>query len=128
MLKVKTSELEGAALDWAVAKCDNKLDKIVYWKKCRAYYYPGAATKYSPSTKWAQGGPLIEREKITLVPMPQGTWSANKVGLAVLFHQRSPLIAAMRVYVASVLGDEIEVPEDIESVASRPVEISSIKP
>jgi hypothetical protein len=52
---MKTSELQGAALDWAVMKCDGICkDFPAYW-----------VDEY-PSTNWAQGGPIIERERIDL--------------------------------------------------------------
>lgn len=50
----KISELEGALLDAAVAKGEG-------W----AYTVGGG---YSPSTDWAVGGPIIERDQIFLEP------------------------------------------------------------
>lgn len=76
-------------------------------------------TGYSPSTNWAQGGPLIEREGVNL-RMHTGT---DKQPIAFVWvnhtpaHREqgpTPLIAAMRCYVASKLGDEIEVPEELQ--------------
>lgn len=105
-MKVKVSELSGAALDWAAAVCEG---------------YEGIALKertgtdwYSPSTNWAQGGPIIEREVInTGSGLDAPTWYANK-GLCV-YHQfgKTPLVAAMRCYVSSKLGDEVEIPEEL---------------
>ena len=93
------ASLEGAALDWAVAKAIGE-------------YKPVAVPPYS--TDWAQGGPIIEREVICIGSgMDAPTWYANK-GLG-KYHQfgTTPLIAAMRCYVASKLGDEVEVPDEL---------------
>lgn len=122
---MKTSELTGAALDWAVAKCEGVTEHSMgHWKlpileACTAY-------QYSPSTKWAQGGPIIEREKIALDFYPGGwheegvEWLANinptTVDLDIPLYEAlgpTPLISAMRCYVASKLGDEVTVPEEL---------------
>lgn len=102
---MKTSELSGAALDWAVAQCEGKI------------YHGPAWSKYS--TDWAQGGPIIEREKIEWqwLPAPEKShqYGARKPSLGGLnrtFCMDGPtiLVAAMRCYVASVLSDEVEIP------------------
>jgi hypothetical protein len=101
---MKTSDLEGAALDWAVAKCEDKQSKPLDW-------IPPAY-----STDWQQGGPIIEREKITPQYMDRGYWRAwTEVGEKAhkVAYGPTPLIAAMRCYVASKLGDGVEIP-DIE--------------
>lgn len=102
-MKVKTSELRNDILDWAVQQCEGTRKDIdfVWWHD-----------HYSPSTDWAQGGPIIEREKITL------EWTGEN-WCAYIRHDEeeefgtTPLIAAMRCYVASKMGDEIEVPEEL---------------
>jgi hypothetical protein len=107
---MKTSELTGAALDWAVAHC-------VEWSKKFPIFVDGApASKGNYSTDWAQGGAIIEREGISLSRRGEHSWS---VWGAVLndfeFDEEgeTPLIAAMRCYVASKLGDEIKLPEEL---------------
>lgn len=106
---MKTSELTGAALDWAVAKAERRTID----------YFRGI---YKPSTDWAQGGPIIEREKI-------GVWWAThyvdddgqeygnhwyaETAEGLVGDGPTPLIAAMRCYLASKLGDEIELPEGL---------------
>lgn len=101
---MKTNELTGAALDWAVMQCRG----LVWALHGRVPF----------STDWAHGGPIIEREEIALrfepkcdwlfVP-PQATWLANYEGVGE-WDGPTPLIAAMRCFVASRLGDEIEIP------------------
>ena len=201
---MKTSELTGAALDWAVAKCKGMLRRepttakyediknyplpFVLWEVCDIYegdkfmrcdinpitvtrcginevagatmpsisftdingtsalgsigdyfltlqdaedearltesggpFYEG----YTPSTDWAQGGPIIEQfsendSTFCLFFNPykdhpaygnSRPWKAEYKGQS--FYAETPLIAAMRCYVASKLGDEIELPEGL---------------
>lgn len=112
---MKTSELTGAALDWAVAKCEGEDYSPVITYNGIGQEFP--ATNYS--TDWAQGGPIIEREKISVEIKPHGYWMAsfqynypdNKEFLTL---GDTPLIAAMRCYVASKLGDEVEIPKELE--------------
>ena len=106
---MKTSELTGAALDWAVAKCEG-----INYVKDDVRFRGAYARKYS--TDWAQGGPIIEREKIS-VWARDDEWAAesfvpNQQGLECV--GPTPLIAAMRCYVASRLGDEVELPEELD--------------
>lgn len=107
-MKIKTSELQGAALDWAVAKCEGH--DMEYFQVVDAYL---------PSTDWAQGGPIIEREGINIERVNNhGRWEAwtpapeRRSGEAVE-QGPTPLIAAMRCFVASKLGDEVEVPDGL---------------
>jgi hypothetical protein len=98
---MKTSELTGAALDWAVAKAIGD-------------YKPVAVPSYS--TNWSQGGPIIEREAITVSegsPVLGLEWMACDRGSTHIQHGPTYLIAAMRCYVASKLGDEVEIPEEL---------------
>ena len=74
---------------------------------------------FIPSTDWAHGGPIIEREGINLVHQGDAhDWDASLWDYAEQdwhLHTEGPtsLIAAMRCYVASKLGDEVEVPEEL---------------
>ena len=100
---MKTSELTGAALDWAVVKADGVEDIDFVWPRLR---------NYSPSTDWAQGGPIIEREKIDVDYWPDGGyWQATSDTYDSF--GPTPLIAAMRCFVASRLGDEVDIPEEL---------------
>ena len=99
---MKTSELTGAALDWAVAKCG--------FVQGTARSLIASEKRYS--TDWAQGGPIIEREMIQIKENGYGYWFA-KIGKGKFMRGPTPLIAAMRCYVASKLGDEIEIPTEL---------------
>jgi len=114
-MKIETSELQGAALDWAVAKCEitEHIEEFDYFFLKN---YDNGFCYYSAS--WALGGPIIEREKIALCP--GYSWEASKDFDAVggdtdtaVEHGPTPLIAAMRCYVASKLGDTVEIPEKL---------------
>ena len=101
---MKTSEMTGAALDWAVAKCEGKKDTDFGWWW----------DDFKPSTDWAHGGPIIEREGIGFTQFsdyPQ--WTA-KHPQAICFDGPTPLVAAMRCFVASNLGDNIDIPEELK--------------
>ena len=111
-MKIKTSDLTLLALDWAVAWANGnttiKLDGGVW----------------NPSTDWAQGGPIIEREGIAVdcersSGRVSGWVACNEVAAddnwdANVHYGPTPLIAAMRAYVASKLGDEVEIPEELK--------------
>jgi len=123
---MKTLELTGPALDWAVAKCAGV--EIIEDYSLKSYpllIVPGEEhlvddgyAGYSPSTDWAQGGPIIEREGISIAWNGTGRWQAANASHHVLpdyvtAFGPTPLIAAMRCYVASKLGDEVTVPEEL---------------
>ena len=115
---MKTSELTGAALDWAVAKCEPDDTLAIYFDEVTGEPLEHDDWQdnqtYSPSTNWAQGGPIIEREDIELVPKINH-WDAYYAELIVPYEGNTPLVAAMRCYVASKLGDEIEIPEGLKN-------------
>lgn len=119
-MKIKTSELQGAALDWAVAKCEWFREEHNWIGTYRADY----------SSDWNYGGPILEREGINtfkhnkldpsepdkwcghkVVPRPNMEGSANMVAIAL--DGPTPLVAAMRCHVASKLGDEVDVPDEL---------------
>lgn len=128
MVKVKYDALTDRALDWAVAKCVWS-DREVYidiWPSCKRIEVPvspGAEVKfvYNPTINWEQGGALIDRERLSFVT--SGTGPKDPVtglepvvciGSACKAAQGpTHLIAAMRCYVRSKLGDEIDIPEEL---------------
>jgi hypothetical protein len=130
-MRIKTSELQGAVLDWAVAKCEGRKPSC-YTGIVRATAHPdfpdsppifGPELNYS--TDWALAGPIIERENINVFmddekwaayashSLPQNFYGTSKDPDWDDGDEGSPLVAAMRCYVASVLGDEVEVPSEL---------------
>lgn len=120
---MKTNELTGAALDWAVAKCEDEEVTMVKGQLETRWTENG----WKPSTDWAQGGPIIEREGLgvsqynNIPDRPENRWQCVKYygGMRLgnyrplCEHGPTPLIAAMRCYVASKLGDEVDVPTEL---------------
>jgi hypothetical protein len=105
---MKTSELTGAALDWAVAKCEGFDPETLNTKTGVVYSLRYGV--YAPSTNWAQAGPIIEREGIAVYLHGPEKWCAIADDE---YRGSTPLIAAMRCYVASKLGDEVEIPKEL---------------
>jgi hypothetical protein len=117
-MKVKTSIINGFALDWAVATAEGykaELDdnEVVSWKIILSNAY---RLVWQPSTNWSQAGAIIERELITLDYNPlkfEGRpWIAT-LPSGVEEQGATPLIAAMRAYVSSTFGDDVDIPEDL---------------
>lgn len=119
MVKVKTEELTGAALDWAVAKVmgvkvitdpnsPRQRQMVEDTEAVNGWYC------YSPSTDWSHGGPLIEKSYVS-VQIMRGGWEADVFDARIpsLQWSNSPLEAVCRAVVASRLGDEVEVPQEL---------------
>jgi hypothetical protein len=118
---MNTNELQGPALDWAVALIEHPEWKEQGFLEVFPHdlsFEDGAShITYTPSTDWAQGGPIIEREFICVsAPMHPSTapWFAISDSTGCKSSGPTPLIAAMRCYVASKLGDEVEIPEELK--------------
>jgi hypothetical protein len=133
MKTIKVSEATGSALNWLVANCEgHEIDSLIggaVW-----YYLKDSLTGalevvevFNPSTEWSQGGPIIEREGVKVAPtITSGVWMAqirhtkahplvDHPVLAGWTNQNgpTPLIAAMRCYCISKLGDTAEVPDEL---------------
>lgn len=111
-MKVKTSELSGAQLDWAVAQAEEQEVKFEDGELCLPSSYFKDGDSYKPSEDWAQGGPIIEREKIDVYFERDLLWvGAPQKGVE--YRGPTPLVAAMRCFVASKLGEEVEIPKEV---------------
>ncbi len=100
---IETSKLLGQQLDWAVAKCKGQPNLVLYEPQL-----------FTPSIDWTQGGPILEQEKICTDYLLDGRWLA----ISRLDHSRQGLgptllIAGMRCYVDSQLGEIVEIPEGL---------------
>lgn len=117
-MKIKTAHLIGAPLDWAVgqalkmklsqARASFQLENFGHLQKQHG-------GDWCPSINWSQGGPIIEREVIGIGhAWDRPIWLASEHNIeADLVEGPTPLIAAMRCYVASKLGDEVDIPEEL---------------
>lgn len=119
MKTIKVSEAQGPVLDWLVAKCEGKIVTLMRNDDGSLFPQPVWADglwQQNYSTDWSQGGPIIERECITTDWAFRMEWGAR---LYVPDEEPwvatgpTPLIAAMRCYVASKLGETAEVPEEL---------------
>lgn len=118
-MKIKTEELSGKALDWAVATSQGWLadeengDWIFH---CAAIV---SIERYAPSVDWAHGGPLIEQriglsmrddDKDESERFYAEAWCGNTNAYA---NGPTPLIAGMRAIVTAKLGEEVDVPDEL---------------
>jgi len=117
---MKTSELTGAALDWAVAKCIGHRVAESYGSYIRIYLpdlrQSGYTLAFCPSTDWEHGGPIIEQAVAKIERFSDALWEATaftKNAQDFVQSGPTPLIAAMRCYVASKLGNEVDVPVEL---------------
>ncbi|QLG96676.1 DUF2591 family protein (plasmid) [Pseudomonas yamanorum] len=138
LVEVKTSELLGEGLNWAtfcaiytgmqptihVIEAGTHemrgLVKPVEFPRAVSLTYSGAygvECNWNPSGNWEEGGPLIEKHSVCLVApaLGAGWWSAYRwvSGDRDLLDGPTPLIAACRAIVASVLGDTVSVPKEL---------------
>jgi hypothetical protein len=120
---MKTSELTGAALDWAVAKCEGvDVGEPIHLTYAQEFKLMHDEGDLNYSSSWAQGGPIIEREGIVVALCKKHGWVAvrelwylqDAADHALCSTGETYLIAAMRCYVASQLGDEVEIPEELK--------------
>lgn len=111
-MKVSASKLSDRALDWAVLKS-------IFPGADGGAYWITQAQKESHSTDWSLSGPIIERERIEI--SVDRSDAQNKKWYATIEQDEqyldgegpTPLVAAMRCFVASKLGYEVEVPEGL---------------
>jgi len=130
-MKVNTSDLTGAALDWAVAVVDERreprieyayMDKkpfISVYIQCDLSGDTEYRGPYDPHKNWAIAGPIIEREWLDVTPWPNESaedlrWQCSQHdNIDCTYFGPTPLIAAMRCFVAAEFGSEIDIPEEL---------------
>lgn len=116
-MKIKTCELIGHALDWVVMGLifkgyEEMNDPIKPWVKER---HDAGEPCGSPSTNRDIGYELLEQKEIGVWPPDEEHpyWTAGTKGVAQAFTGPTPLIAICRCHIASQLGDEVEVPDEL---------------
>jgi hypothetical protein len=133
-VSVHVRDLAGPALEWAVAKCERLPivhDPMGFKNGSEAGYWiwdkapKGLQVKigrgYTPSTNPAQGWPIIDRERPHLCPIllngapAYEAWTDGTRDNR--YYGETALIAAMRCYVASKLGEVVDVPAELVLVA-----------
>lgn len=119
LVEVKTAELIGPALDWAVAKADGHEPIVMPFKNSSgnalylAEWAQREGIRWQPSTDWSQGGPLIEQSLLIISPEPSKGWLARSYMDATEYYGPTPLIAAMRCLVDAKLGDTVQIPSEL---------------
>ena len=123
MKPIKVSEATPLQLDWLMAKCEGKNGILHDDGITRCIVIAAASGVYKgtfkPTINWAQGGPIIEQERLAPEPLLDSNcvlikWSCrNWKGDGSDFYGPTMLIAAMRCCVASKLGEEVEVPDEL---------------
>lgn len=114
MVKIKVAEAGPKALDWLVAKCLG----VSCTARPKTFLLKWGLGELRYSTDWSQGGPIIGQQGISLDQF-KGHPCRAYLGTPVAFEhsmfapEGQPLIAAMRCHVASNLGPEVEVPEEV---------------
>ncbi|TFF13683.1 DUF2591 domain-containing protein [Pseudomonas sp. BCA14] len=140
---VKTQDLTGTALDWAMAMAvhdkvycypDGGLcppegtvslneDDNSLWTNIGGFHH---GDRWSPSTDWNQTGPLIEKYQIALIPEAhdglEGTVMSERWYADIYYnggqqytteHCETPLTAACRAIVGANLGDTVSIPTEL---------------
>lgn len=131
MVEVATAMLIGRALNYAVATVEGWVFAIEHrfndgghnhrpgdcWSWWRREEQLAQFATFGYSTKWALGGPLIEKYKIDIgAPMEaqSGPWNAaSEWGHPNGYKGETPLIAACRAIVARHIGDTVSVPAEL---------------
>jgi hypothetical protein len=103
---IKTKELSGTALDWAVAQARGEYTFIANGQ-LEAMWTPNG---YSPSTKWDQAASVINNHINTMERDCYAGWFA-RTQEGYESTGETVLIAVMRAYVTSWLGDSVDIPE-----------------
>lgn len=112
--RIEVRKLDGAALSWAVGKCEWYHEKTDWSGQYSADYMD-----------WTNAGPIIQREKFESFWNDEGEWWSvagwdHRGKCEVAMRHPSFLVAILRCYVAVVMGPEIDVPDELLTV--RPEE------
>ena len=118
-MKIKVSDTTPLQLDWMVAtialSCKAYINKPS--QQCWINVSPAGHEVFSPTTDWAQGGPIIEREGLNLSYDREWVYDPNNVdpddepGNCRWATRKEQ---AMNTQKASKLGDEVEIPEELK--------------
>ncbi|MEC4022132.1 phage protein NinX family protein [Pseudomonas fulva] len=134
LIEVKTADLAGEALGWAVGMAEGlalHLEPPQYGNGWRVFaIYRGEATerceRYNPWEAWALGGALVDQLQVALIPEahegPDGTEASERWRAEVYYkagehygtdYRDTALIAACQAVVATEFGDTVQVPKEL---------------
>lgn len=118
----KSAELEGVELDIATALALGFIPKIsayqtLYWS-CEDfganYFFAGPIHLYNPTRKWDQAGGFIDDFGIEFKWVSDATLETYSYVLdEKRAHGDSHLESACRLAVINLLGDEVEIPDEV---------------
>jgi len=128
MREMKTADLIGPALDWAVADvigayrgmheiCENG-DPWPAWIFPNGVPFKATTGEFKPSSDWSHGGPLIAEYRVSLEDIGIG-WIAtprcctSAAGSMTPQASDSLLVAACRAIVCAGIGDTAQIPDDL---------------
>jgi len=135
-MEVSTSQLSGAALNWAVAEAEGLNIRIALPNPephvIRIIVGDEPNRSFSPSTDWNVAGPLLHDEKFTVKPClageVSGKWMASRQlsvtepsGGQHTYYGDTPLVAILRCYVSKKLGDTVELPDQLVYALESPI-------
>lgn len=134
LIEVKTADLAGEALGWAVGKAEG-LDVFLAPPQCgnpwRVFArHQATATehtkRYNPWEDWALGGPLAVKYQVSIIPEahegPEGTEMSQRWRASVYYRAGehygteycdAALIATCQAVVATEFGDTVQVPKEL---------------
>lgn len=126
---MKVSELTGVEMDYWVARAEGlRCEVHARYDGEHAYIfidtavYKGCPRIYQPSKDWSEAGPIIDAQDIVFIRATEGDGVMRVFATCYNVPTGQPfgvgkgetrLIAAMRAYVGSKLGNEIEVPKEL---------------
>ncbi len=122
MATIKTSELTGKALDYAVALCEGVGFIGGASQEMREHRLKMGVMPPDYSTNWAQGGPIIDkligsglqlRETGDSMKCSARIWDDTRLDFTGPQYGKTPLLAAMRCFVASKMGYSVEIPDEL---------------
>jgi len=116
-VKVKTSELSGVQLDYAVAWS-------VDWGQPVLHITSGGSfvelmgVVFSPTSNWSQCGPMIADHKLNISHNPSGRrpeepWFCCDNSETFWSIGETAMVAICRAVVAAKLGDEVDIPNEL---------------
>jgi hypothetical protein len=121
---MKAADLIGPALDWAAGLAEghevavSPSGIIAIRRRFNGIHVSDVIDYFDPSTNWGWGGPIIERERIVVYPWHDSGEAAWNSFLRPMEMFKvcgpTPLIAAMRCHVYHRLGDEIDIPKELQ--------------
>jgi len=123
--RLRVWEFQGAELDLLVAQAVGMQGARIVEGVCMVTASPqdpekGPSIHYRPTTSWSDAGPILEQHQISIWRYPDlDSWHAGTQfdfvrdeGLKVKNYCQgpTPLLAAMRCFVASKLWNDVQVP------------------